>query len=115
MTPTRNEALNEILIHHKLNIPPNQEHSTDIDECDYCKAKLNALIEAEVVKELEQLKQDNRYGFERLALVVEYQDGTNSGVIPYREHWNACYDKFELTINERIKARQLQEGKAEHE
>lgn len=35
-----------------------------------------------------------RYGFERLDLVVEYQDGTNSGVIPFREHWNRAYDKF---------------------
>lgn len=40
-----------------------------------------------------------QYGFERLDLVVEYQDGTDSGVIPYRKHWNECYDRFIVAAN----------------
>lgn len=61
-------------------------------------------IEAYISKrELELLdnfvEEAKNLGFERYDLVVEYQDGTNSGVIPFREHWNRAYDRFLVAID----------------
>lgn len=67
------------------------------------KARLDARIEA-----VKHLKKENKFGFEQLNLVVEYQDGSNSGVIPFRKHWNKCYDAFLITANDYIKELQAE-------
>jgi hypothetical protein len=63
--------------------------------------RLEALIAAARIEELENLRTINKFGFERLDTVVEYQDGTSAD-IPYRHHWNDCYDKFLVTVDDRI-------------
>jgi hypothetical protein len=66
-----------------------------------------AVIDAKI-EALERLKSDNKFGFQKLNLTVDYIGGTNSGVIPYRKHWNDCYERFEVTVNEHITALQKQ-------
>lgn len=58
----------------------------------------------ERIDALEQLRSNNNYGFERLDLVVEYQDGTDSGVLPYRKAWNKAYKQFEVTLDAELTA-----------
>jgi hypothetical protein len=64
------------------------------------------LVQAEVAaarkdEHAQIIELGKRYGFERMATVVEYQDGTSAD-IPYRHIWNDCYNKFLVTSNARL-------------
>lgn len=78
-----------------------EEHYALYPELKQAKADIEALITAEKTALLGELVEIGKnHGFERLNLVVEYQDGTNSGVIPYRKAWNDAYDRFIIALTE---------------
>ena len=58
--------------------------------------------EARIDEHARLIEHGKSYSWERLDLVVEYKDGTNSGVVPYREHWNDAYDRFIVASNSRL-------------
>lgn len=43
-----------------------------------------------------------RYAFQLYSLTVDYQDGTNSGVIPARKWLNEAYKKYQIARSQRI-------------
>lgn len=65
----------------------NHTDKDNINNCFYCLDKLTALIDQEKRQYVKQVLP------EKLDLTVEYQDGTNSGPLPYRRGFNEVIDQ----------------------